>query len=331
MLSYLIRRVILSIPLLVFVSLITFVVINLPPGDYLTTVRLQLQSQAGMSRAEAMDMAERMRSRYGLDRPFIVQYGQWVSGIVLRGDFGYSFQHNRPVGEVIWTRLAWTLIIAALCHAVSVIVGVVIGIYSATHKYSVGDNVFTVFAFLGLSIPNFFFALVLMYFLAFHVGTHVGGLFSPQYVIAPWSWARFVDLLKHLWVPVVIIGLAGTAQNMRIMRANLIDVLNQQYVETARAKGLSERVVIYKHAVRNAIQPVVMYMGMALPFLIQGEIIASIVLNLPTMGPTFYNALVNQDMYLAGSFLMMIGVVLIIGNLLADFLLAWVDPRVRYD
>ena len=331
MLAYLIRRIMYAIPMLVLVSFFSFVVINLPPGDYLTTMQMTLQSQAGMSREDAIAMAERMRSRYGLDKPFIVQYYDWVSGIVLRGDFGYSFQHNRPVSEVIWTRLGWTLLIAALCHAVSVIVGVTIGIFSATHKYSIGDNIFTVFAFLGLSVPNFFFALVLMYFLAFHMGVHVGGLFSPQYVIAPWSWDRFVDLLKHLWVPVVVVGLAGTAQNMRIMRGNLMDVLNRQYVETARAKGLSEHKVIYKHAVRNAIQPVIMYMGMALPFLIQGEIIASIILNLPTTGPAFYMALVNQDMYLAGSFLMMIAVVLVIGNLLADFTLAWLDPRVRYD
>ncbi len=331
MLSYLIRRILYAIPMLLLVSFFSFIVINLPPGDYLTTVQQQLQSQAGMSRDQAVAMAERMRARYGLDQPFVLQYANWIGGIVTRGDFGYSFQHNRPVSEVIWVRLGWTLLIAGLCHAVSVIIGVLIGIFSATHKYSIGDNIATVFAFLGLSIPNFFFALVLMYLLAFHAGVHVGGLFSPEYVLAPWGWDKFVDLLKHLWVPVVVVGLAGTAQNMRIMRGNLMDVLNRQYVETARAKGLSERKVIYKHAVRNAIQPVIMYMGMALPFLIQGEIIASIILNLPTTGPSFYYALVNQDMYLAGSFLMMIAVVLVAGNLLADFALAWLDPRVRYD
>ena len=240
MLSYLIRRIMYAIPMLILVSFFSFVVINLPPGDYLTTMQMTLQSQAGMSREDAIAMAERARARYGLDKPFLAQYFDWISGIILRGDFGYSFQHNRPVSEVIWSRLGWTLLIAGLCHAVSVLVGVVIGIFSATHKYSIGDNIATVFAFLGLSIPNFFFALVIMYYLAFHAGVHVGGLFSPQYVIAPWSWARFVDLLKHLWVPVVVVGLAGTAQNMRIMRGNLLDVLNRQYIETARAKGLSE-------------------------------------------------------------------------------------------
>ena len=329
--NFIIRRLLYAVPMLILVSFLSFVIINLPPGDYLTTMRQQLQSQAGLTPEEAREITERMAARYGLDRPFMVQYWEWVKGIVTRGDFGYSFQHNRPVSEVIWQRLAWTLIIATTCHVISVGIGVVVGIFSATHKYSFLDNFFTVLAFLGVSVPNFFVALVIMYYLAFHVKTHVGGLFSPQYVLAPWSWAKFVDFLKHFWVPIFVVGLAGTAQNMRVMRGNLLDVLNSQYVETARAKGLPERTVIYKHAVRNAIQPIIMYMGMAMPFLIQGEVIASIVLNLPTIGPMFHHALINQDMYLAGSFLMMIAVVLILGNLLADILLAWMDPRVRYE
>jgi len=329
--SFIIRRLLYMIPMLLLVSFVSFVIINLPPGDYLTTMRQQLESQAGLTREEALAIAERMAARYGLDRPFIVQYYEWVKGIVTRGDFGYSFHYNRPVHEVLWQRLGWTLLIATTCHAVSVGIGVLVGIFSATHKYSFFDNVFTVLSFLGLSTPNFFLALLIMYYLAFHVKTHVGGLFSTQYIMAPWSWAKFVDFLKHFWVPVVVVGLAGTAQNMRVMRGNLLDVLNSQYVETARAKGLPERVVIFRHAVRNAIQPIIMYLGMSLPFLIQGEVIASIVLNLPTIGPAFHIALVNQDMYLAGSFLLMIAVVLIVGNLLADLLLAWMDPRVRYE
>jgi peptide/nickel transport system permease protein len=221
-------------------------------------------------------------------------------------------------------------VVALLAHMLSVIVGVLIGIYSATHQHTLGDNAFTVLAFLGLSIPNFFLALLIMYVLAFHFGQHVGGFFSPEYVIAPWSWDRFVDFLKHLWVPVVVVGTAGTARNMRVMRANLLDVLNHNYVRTARSKGLSERKVIYKHAVRNAIQPIIMYLGVAMPFLLSGEIVTSAVLNLPTMGPVFLRALVNQDMYLAGSFLMLLAIVLVVSNLLADIALGWVDPRISY-
>ncbi|TES85854.1 ABC transporter permease, partial [Candidatus Aerophobetes bacterium] len=197
-------------------------------------------------------------------------------------------------------------------------------------QYSLGDNFATFLAFVGLSIPSFFFALVIMYIMTVGFGAEAGGLFSQYYVLAPWSWAKFVDFLKHFWVPVLIVGFAGTARNMRVMRGNLLDVLNSQYVLTARSKGLKERVVIYKHAVVNALHPIIMYQGMVLPFIIQGEIAASIVLNLPTAGPMFYDALVAQDMYLAGSFLMLLSVVLIIGNLLADILLAWVDPRIRY-
>jgi peptide/nickel transport system permease protein len=312
------------------ISFFSFVVINLPPGDYMTTMQATLVSQAGMSPGEARRLVQQMREAYGLDQPFMVRYVQWVGGIVTRGDFGFSFAYRRPVAEVIWARLAMTLLVALLAHMLSVIVGVLIGIYSATHQHTLGDNAFTVLAFLGLSIPNFFLALLIMYVLAFHFGQHVGGFFSPEYVIAPWTWDRIVDFLKHLWVPVVVVGTAGTARNMRVMRANLLDVLNSNYVRTARSKGLSERKVVYKHAVRNAIQPIIMYLGVAMPFLLSGEIVTSAVLNLPTMGPVFLRALVNQDMYLAGSFLMLLAVVLVVSNLLADIALGWVDPRISY-
>jgi len=329
--QYIIRRLIYIIPMLIIVSFVSFIVISLPPGDYLTTVQNRLTNQAGMSQDQAREMAERMRSRYGLDQPFLMQYVNWIKNIVLKGDFGFSFQYNRPVSEVIWSRLGYTFLIALSAHIISVLIGVVVGIYSATHQYSFGDNIATVFAFIGLSIPNFFFAIVIMYFLSFKLDMHVGGLFSSEYVFAPWNWAKFVDFMQHFWVPVFVVGIAGTAQNMRIMRGNLLDELQKQYVQTARAKGLTERVVIYKHAVRNAIQPLVMYLGMSLPFLIQGAIVSSIVLQLPTTGPAFYNALLSQDMYLAGSFLLMLAVTLVIGNLIADILLAQIDPRVRYD
>lgn len=331
MINYVIRRTMLSIPMLIIVSLIAFFILTLPPGDYMSSYQNQLTSQAGLSTAEAQELADQMRNKYGLDEPFLVQYYNWVKNIVVNGDFGYSFYYAKSVSEVIWSRLGYTLLIAGLCHFISVFVGVLIGIFSATNQYSIADYFFTVIAFLGVSIPAFFLALLMMYIFSFELGMGVGGLFSDEYVMAPWSIAKVWDLIKHLWLPVIIVGFAGTARNMRIMRSNLLDVLGKQYVQTAKAKGLKNAVVIFKHAVKNAIKPLVMSMGSALPFLITGEMVTSIVLDLPTTGPAFYNALVNQDMYLAGSFLMMIAVFLIIGNLLADIALAWVDPRVRYN
>jgi peptide/nickel transport system permease protein len=327
---YVIRRVLMSIPTLFVISVVVFVVIQLPPGDYMTTVQLQLQSLGGLTEAEAAKVAQELRKVYGLDKPLYVQYLVWMKNIITRGDFGFSFQYRKPVADVIWERLGWTILIASLCHLISTLVGIMIGIFSATHQYRIGDYVATFFAFVGLSTPSFFLALVAMYILASR-GIQPGGLFSQHYLFAPWSWGKFIDLLKHIWIPVVIVGLAGTARNMRVMRGNLLDVLNQPYVLTARSKGLSERTVVFKHAVVNALHPIIMYQGMVLPFMISGEIVASTVLNIPTAGPMFYSALVSQDMYLAGSFLLLVAVFLVAGNLLADVLLAWIDPRVRYD
>ncbi|RCW62410.1 ABC transporter permease [Halanaerobium sp. ST460_2HS_T2] len=331
MISYVIRRSLLAIPMLLLVSLIAFFILTLPPGDYMTSYQNQLTSQAGLTTAEAEEMADEMRQKYGLDQPFLIQYYNWIKNIVTNGDFGYSFFYSKSVSAVIWSRMGYTLLIAGLCHFISVFVGVIIGIFSATHKYSFADYIFTVLAFLGVSIPAFFLAIFMMYIFSFELGMGVGGLFSDEYIMAPWSLAKVWDLIKHLWLPVIIVGFAGTARNMRVMRSNLLDVLGLQYIQTAKAKGLKNKTVVYKHAVKNAIKPIVMSMGSALPFLITGEMITSIVLDLPTTGPAFYNALVNQDMYLAGSFLMMIAVILVIGNLLADIALAWVDPRVRYN
>lgn len=331
MINYIIRRLLFSIPLLLAVSLIAFFVLQLPPGDYLTTYQNQLVNSAGMSLNDAKEMAEMLTEKYGLGEPFFVQYYGWMRNILVGGDFGYSFYYSKPVSEVIWSRLGYTLLIAGLSHFISVVVGVAIGIYSSKNKYTIGDNIFTVFAFLGVSIPAFFLALLFLYIMSFKLGWSVGGLFSQEFVFAPWSIAKFVDFLKHLWLPVVIVGFAGTARNMRVMRGNLLNVLGQQYIQTARAKGLNDNVIILKHALKNAVQPLIMSMGTALPFLITGEMITSIVLDLPTTGPAFYKALESQDMYLAGSFLMMIAVILVIGNLLADITLAWVDPRIRYE
>jgi len=320
-----------SIPVLIIISIVVFIVIQLPPGDYMSTVQAQLQSLGGLTEDEAVKVAEQLRHSYGLDKPLYIQYFVWIKNIVTKGDFGFSFQYRKPVADVIWERIGWTLLIASLCHLVSTLVGILIGIYSATHQYSIGDNVATFFAFVGLSVPGFFLALIAMYILAVKVGVEAGGLFSQRYILAPWGWGKFLDLLSHIWIPIVIVGFAGTARNMRVMRGNLLDVLNLPYVLTARSKGLKEREVIFKHAVPNALHPLIMYQGMVLPFMIQGELIASTVLNIPTAGPMFLNAINTQDMYLAGSFLLLLAVVLVIGNLLADIVLAWIDPRIRYD
>lgn len=330
MITYIIRRVLVAIPLLIGISIVSFIIIQLPPGDYMTTFQAQLQSQGGLSRDEAERIADEMREKYGLDKPLIVQYTLWMRNIITQGKFGFSFMYKKDAGEIIWRRLGWTMILALSAHALSTIGGLLIGIYSATHQYSLGDHIASFLAFIGLSIPNFFLALVFMYMLVFGVGaSHVGGFHSPQYILAPWSWPKFVDFLQHFWVPVVVVGTAGTARNMRVMRGNLLDVLNSQYVLTARSKGLKEKIVIYKHAVVNALHPIIMYQGMVLPFLIQGAMVTAIVLSLPTTGPMFLDALVFQDMYLAGSFLMMLSVILVIGNLLADIALSWLDPRIR--
>ncbi len=328
MITYIIRRIVAVIPVLIGISIISFIVIQLPPGDYMSALKAQMQSLGGLTETEAEKIAQELRKIYGLDRPLAVQYLVWVKGIVTKGDFGFSFQYRKNVSDVIWKRLGWTMLVALSCHAVSTFVGIFIGIYSARHQYSLGDNLATFFAFAGLSIPSFFLALVMLYIMAVGFQMETGGFFSQYYVFAPWSWAKLIDFLKRFWIPVVIIGFAGTARNMRVMRANLLDILNSQYVLTARSKGLKEAKVVYKHAVVNALHPIIMYQGMVLPFMIQGETAASIVLNLPTTGPMFYDALVAQDMYLAGSFLLMLSVVLVIGNLLADILLAWLDPRI---
>jgi len=330
--SYIIRRILYVIPLLLAVSIVCFVIIQLPPGDFMTAIESQLKSQAGLSEQESRKMVDEMRKTYGLDKSMPVQYLIWIKNIVTRGDFGYSFGYRKPAQEVIWERLKWTMIIALSAHLISTLVGLLIGIYSATHQYSLGDHLSTFLAFIGLSFPEFFTALVIMYLLVFKFrAPHVGGLSSPEYVLAAWNWAKFVDFLQHLWIPVVISGVAGVARNMRVMRANLLDVFRSQYVITARAKGLKERIVLYKHAVVNALHPIIAYQGVALPYIVQGTMVTAIVLNLPTTGPAFYDALVFQDTLLAGSFLLMVTVVLVIGNLLSDLILAWIDPRIRYD
>lgn len=332
MFNYLVRRSIYGVILIAAVSLISFFLITLPPGDYMSTMISTMQSRGGISASEAEQIAINMRQAYGLDAPFFVQYWKWIYNIVLKGDFGYSFFYRTPVKDLIMDKVGWTLLVTISALLFSFVVGMIIGIYSATHQYTFADNFFSVISFLGLSLPTFFFAVLVMYIQAVIMDVpDIGGLFSSKYVMAPWSWAKLLDLLQHLWIPVLIVGAAGTARIMRVMRGNLLDVLGTQYVQVARAKGLNENVVIYKHALKNALQPMIMFAGMMLPFLLQGALITSIVLNLPTLGPIFYDAINSQDMYLAGSYMLFIAIFLVLGNILADIALALIDPRVKYD
>jgi peptide/nickel transport system permease protein len=253
-----------------------------------------------------------------------------ISGFV-RGDFGEAFAYNKPVSELIWGRLGLTLTFSILSLIFSWVVAIAAGVYSATHRYTIPDYLITVMQFIGLSVPGFLLALVLMVFAQDALGMEVVGLFSSKYINAPWSFNKVLDLLNHIWIPVIVIGASGTAWLSRVMRANLLDVLNMQYVQTARAKGLKENIVIWKHAFRNAIHPLIMVLGASLPGIISGETIVALVLNLPTTGPLYVNALLAKDMYLAGTFLIFLSLALLLGNLGADILLAWVDPRIRYE
>lgn len=327
MLIYIFKRLIYMIPTMIGISLIAFSIIQLPPGDYLTSVLAEM-TQQGRTIDPETEIA--LRARYGLDKPFFVQYWNWVSGIVLRGDFGWSFEWGQPVSFLIGQTMPLTLIVSAASLAFVWIVALPIGIYSAVRRYSLGDNVFTFFGFLGLAIPNFLLALTLMYVAFAFFGQSVGGLFSPEYENAVWSWARFKDFLAHLWIPVIVIGTSGTAALIRIMRANLADELNRPYVVTARAKGLSQATVILRYPVRIALNPFISTIGWVLPALVSGVTITAIVLNLPTVGPILIRALVAQDMFLAGSIILLLSILTLVGTLLSDILLALLDPRIRF-
>ncbi|MBO6638720.1 MAG: ABC transporter permease [Roseitalea sp.] len=328
MLQYIVRRILLMIPTLLLISFVTFVVVQLPPGDYLNAYVAALTQEGG----ETVDreQIEMLRQRYGLDEPFLVQYWYWISNIVFEGDFGRSFQWNQPVSDLLWGRIGLTFAVSLASLLFVYVVAFPIGVYSAIRKYSLGDYVFTFLGFIGLAVPNFLLALVLMVVSLQVFGVTPGGLFSPDYASAPWSWGKFVDFLAHLWVPMIIIGTASTAALIRVMRANLLDELNKPYVETARAKGQSEAVLIMRYPVRIALNPFVSRLGWELPALVSGAAITSIVLNLPTAGPVLLTALQSQDMYLAGSFILILSTLTVIGTLVSDILLAWLDPRIRY-
>jgi len=327
MIAYIIKRFLGMIPTFIIISMITFVIVQLPPGDFVTSAQAEIASSGGGMDASAV---EAMRIRYGLDQPIPVQYWRWVSGFP-RGDFGYSLEWNAPVWDIIARRLGWTFLLSGLALVFMWVVSIPIGIYSARHKYSLGDNVFSFLGFLGLSVPDFMLSLMWLVFATMVLGISASGLYSPKMVDAPWGLIKFLDLLNHLWPPIVIMGIVGTAELIRIMRGNLLDILNQQYVTTARSKGLEEKVVVQKYAVRMAINPLISVLGMQIPKMISSSIIVGLVLSIPTVGPIFLRALTTQDMYLAGAILLLMTVMLLIGNLLADIALAWVDPRIRYE
>lgn len=331
MIGFVLRRVLSIIPLLIGISIVSFIIIQLPPGDFATTYQNQLVNQGNMSVADAERAANEYRRLYGLDKPVWQQYLLWMKGIVTEGKFGYSFAYKKDVGELIAERLPRTLFLALAAHLLSTVIGILIGIYSATRQYSLGDNLATIFAFIATAVPRFFMALVVVYFLVIEFNSpYVNRFTSPQYAFAPMSWEKFVDIMKYAWPVILIAGFGGIARNMRVMRGNLLDGLNAQYVTTARSKGLTENKVIFKHAVPNALHPIIMYQGTVLPYMIQGELEAAIVLNMPSLAPMFYSSLAVQDIYVSGGFLFIYAVLLVLGNLIADIILALVDPRIRF-
>ncbi len=327
MLSYIIQRFIQLIPLVIAVSVIIFFVIQLPPGDYLTTYIQQLEL-SGTEVAEGT--IESLKRQYSLDKPPVVQYFRWVRNILFEGDLGRSFQWQKPVSEVIGDRIAMSMMVSLISIAFTWIVAIPIGIYSATHQYSPFDYIFTFLGFIGVAVPGFLLALIIMYSVFATTGVSLTGLFPPEFQGAPWSWAKLVSMLPRLWMPVIVIGAAPMAGLIRITRGMMLDELSKQYVITARAKGVEERRLLFKYPIRMAINPLVSTIGWMLPAIISSEIIVSVVLNLPTTGPMLLRALLSQDMYLAGSFLLITSVLTVVGTLLSDVLLALLDPRIRF-
>jgi peptide/nickel transport system permease protein len=327
MLQYIVRRFLSTIPTMIIILVVGFFLIELPTGDYLTYYIAEL-NRAG--RLDAKEEAEILKQRYALDKPIYERFANWVMHFV-QGDFGDSFAHRKPVKELIAGRLLLTMVLSLSSLIMTWVLGIAIGVYCATRQYSLGDNVFSAIAFVGLGVPNFLLALFFLVVSLQLFGTVPVGLFSPEYQSAPFSFAKVADLLKHIWVPAAIVAISGTAGLIRVTRGNLLDVLRANYVQVARAKGLQERQVIWKYALRTALHPLVMSLGMSLPSVISGSEITGIVLNLPTTGPMYLQALRQQDVYLAGTMLVLISIALVIGNFLADLLLLWVDPRIRYD
>ncbi|WP_432799616.1 ABC transporter permease [Poriferisphaera sp. WC338] len=328
MVHYIVRRIMIFAPMLLAVSLISFVIIQLPPGSYLEEEISRLEAMGGevsQSQIKALEV------RYGLDKPMWEQYLIWIKGIVTRGDFGESFAYQREVNEIIWSFLGYTVLISATSLALVYLLAVPLGCLAAVQKHQKTDHIISGLSFVGMSIPEFLLALLLLVFGLLYLDFAFVGLFSPEFYFQPWSMAKIWDLLKHLPVPAAVVALNGTAGLMRIMRGSMLDVLGQDYIQTARAKGLSEQTVISKHALRMAINPMISIAGMSLPTLLSGSAIISIVLNLPTSGYLLFESLKSQDMYLAGTLILMLSVMLLVGNLIADVALAIADPRIRLE
>ena len=328
MLKFILKRLAWMVPALLVVSFLAFVLIQLPPGDYVTTY---IATLAASNETVDQNTAAELRERFGLDQPMLVQYVKWIGNILLHGDFGLSFEWQQPVSGLIWERMALTLVLTFATLLLTWAIALPLGVFSAVRKYTIGDYVLTFFSFVGLAIPSFLLAIVLMYVAAVEWGQEVGGLFSDEYVAAPWSMAKLLDLLSHLWIPVVILAVSGTASLVRVMRANMLDELHRPYVTTARAKGLSEFHLLVKYPMRVALNPFISTIAWLLPNLVSGSIIVAIVLNLPTAGPMLLQSLMSQDMYLAGAFVLLICVLTLMGSLISDILLAIADPRIRLE
>ena len=328
MLAYSLKRLLLSIPTIFVISVLSFVLIQLPPGDFLSSYAATL---ASMGEQMSGDTLQLLREAYGLDQPMYVQYYKWVWGIVSRGDFGLSLEWRQPVASLIWERMGLTIALTLSTLLFTWLLAIPVGIYSATNQYSFFDYLFTTIGFIGLGVPGFMLALVVMWLSFSWFGADVGGLFSDEYKNAPWSLGRAWDLIKHLWVPMLILGMEGAAGLIRTMRANLLDELHKPYVTAARARGLDETVLTYEYPVQVALNPFISTLGWALPGLVNGGTIISVTLSLPTAGPLLLRALQSQDMYLAGAFILVLGTLTILGTLISDLLLAWIDPRIRLD
>jgi peptide/nickel transport system permease protein len=324
MVFWILRRLGYAVITLFLVSLLTFFIIELAPGS---AVDAEIDRLRAMGSTVSVEQTAALEEQYGVNDPWIVKYGKWAGGLI-RGDFGMSFAFREPVADVIWSRFALSVALALGATIIAWGIAIPVGVYSATHRYSLGDNIITLIQFIGVAIPEFLLALAVMV-VAVQMGFDVGGLFSNEYRNAPWSLAKLDDMLAHLWMPLLVISVASTAWLTRVMRANLFDVLGQQYVQTARAKGVAERKVIWKHAVRNALHPLVMTLGTTLSVIISGEAVVSIIFNLPTTGQALIQTLIVKDTYVAATLLVMLSALLIIGNLIGDLLLMWVDPRAR--
>lgn len=328
MLNYIIRRLAYAIIMVVLVSFVSFVIIKLPPGDFLTQKLAQLRARGDRS---AEGQIETYRVRYNLDKPFMWQYTNWAANFI-RGDFGESFEYERPVRDMLGQRVSMTIILGIATLIVVWMMAIPLGVFSAVKQYSMGDQIITTMSFLGLGMPGFLLALLILYFAITVLNVEATGLFSPDYVNAAWSWARFVDLLKHLWIPALISAVTGVGGLTRIMRGNLLDTLGQPFVEAARARGLANGTVIWKHAVRIAINPLIVILGSeAIPGIITGSGLVAVVLNLPTIFPLYIDSLRKLDMYMAGTCIVLLTLLTLVGNLLADITLAWVDPRIRLE